>query len=279
VPRIAGGAAQGLIAGGKLMAELVEYEPDGRVVTIEINRAEKRNAISSAVTAQLAVALDRFDNDDTVEVAILCGRGPAFSSGADVTEVQMASREDRAKARDPLGRAHPFAELLHRCRNWKPVIASVHGYALGMALGLMLDCDLSVCEENCRLQVTEVNRGLGGFRHWALMQARGARMFADEVCLTGRAFTGTEAHAAGLVTRVVPAGQARAVALELARAIVANPPLGVRETVRVRRWHMHERARAIAMQTEHSRLELTEDFEEAVRAFAEKRPPGPFKAR
>jgi enoyl-CoA hydratase/carnithine racemase len=249
-------------------------------VAIEINRPEKRNAISSAVTAQLATALDRFDNDDGVEVAILCGRGPAFSSGADVTEAQMASREERAKARDPLGRAHPFAELLHRCRNWKPVIASVHGYALGMALGLVLDCDLSVCEENCRLQVTEVSRGLGGFRHWALMQARaGAGAFADEVCLSGRAFTGAEAHAAGLVTRVAPVGQGRAVALELARDVAANPPLGVRETVRVRRWHMHERARAIALQTEHSRLELTEDFEEAVRAFAEKRPPAPFKAR
>ena len=104
-------------------------------------------------------------------------------------------------------------------------------------------------------------------------------MFADEVCLTGRVFTAEEAGAAGLVTRVAPAGSGQDVAMEMAREVAANPPLGVRETVRIRRWRMHEQARQVAFQTEHLRLDLTEDFEEAVRAFAEKRPPGPFKGR
>ncbi len=258
---------------------LINYTPEGRVVWIEINRPDKRNAVSRAVTAALTEAFARFDDDDAADVAILCGAGAAFSSGADVGESQMASRAELEKSRDPLGLAHPFAELLHRCRNWKPVIAAVHGYALGMSLGLMLDCDLSVCEDDARLQVTETPRGLGGYRHWALMKARGAGMFADEVCLTGRPFSGAEAHAAGLVTSLAAKGKARETALALAQGIAANPPLSVCETVRVRRWHMHKTTREIAFQTENTRLHLTEDFEEAVRAFAEKRAPGPFKAR
>lgn len=259
--------------------QLVKYTPEGRIVWIEINRPEKRNAIGRDTTAALTDAFAHFDEDDAADAAILCGAGVAFSSGADVAESQMATREEMEKSRDPLGLAHPFAELLHRCRNWKPVIAAVHGYALGMSLGLMLDCDLSVCEDDARLQVTETPRGLGGYRHWALMKARGAGMFADEVCLTGRMFSGLEAKAAGLVTATAPQGAVREAALTLAQSVAANPPLSVRETVRVRRWHMHKMTREIAYQTENTRLHLTEDFEEAVRAFAEKRPPGPFKAR
>jgi enoyl-CoA hydratase/carnithine racemase len=259
--------------------QLVNYSVVDRIAIIEMNRSAKRNAINKAITTALVDAFDRFDEDDETDAAILCGAGPAFSSGADVGEGQMATRTQLERSRDPLGLAHPFAELLHRCRNWKPVIAAVHGYAIGMSLGLMLDCDLCVCEEDTRLQVTETSRGLGGYRHWALMKARGASMFADEICLTGRPFSAQEALAAGLVTRVAAAGGGRDMALALAREMTACPPLSVRETVRIRRWHMHGKTREIAFQTEGSRLHLTEDFQEAVRAFAEKRPPGPFRAR
>lgn len=259
--------------------EFVRYEVADRIALIEINRPARHNAISRAVTAELEQCFAAFDEDGEADVAILVGAGPSFSSGADVKESQMASREELERSRDPMGLAHPFAELLHRCRNWKPVIAAVHGNVLGMALGLVLDSDLIVAEEGARLQVTETPRGLGGYRHWALMKARGASMFADEVCLTGRPFSAEEAHAAGLVTRLAPKGELRPTALSLAREIAANPPLSVRDTVRIRRWHVNRLTREIAFQAEPSRLHLTEDFAEAVRAFAEKRKPGPFKAR
>ena len=259
--------------------ELVRYEVRDRIALIEINRPAKHNAISQAVTAELQERLAAFDEDDGADVAILAGAGPSFSSGADVKESQMASREELEKSRDPMGLGHPFAELLHRCRNWKPVIAAAHGNTLGMALGLVLDCDLIVAEEGARFQVTETPRGLGGYRHWALMKARGLATFAEDVCLTGRPFFAEEAHQAGLVTRLAPKGELRSTANALARELAANPPLSVRETVRIRRWHASRLTREIAFQAEPSRLHLTEDFAEAVRAFAEKRPAGPFKAR
>jgi enoyl-CoA hydratase/carnithine racemase len=258
---------------------LVDYGSTDRIATISLNRPDKLNAFNEALMRELGAALHRFDHDPAADVAVLSGNGRAFSSGADMREAQLAGREALERSRDPMGRGHPFAELLRRSDNWKPVVAAVHGYALGMALGLVLECDLIVAEEGTSFQVTETPRGLGGYRHWALLKARGATSFAEEVCLTGRFFSAEEAKAAGIVSHVAPKGELRSVALQLATAIAANPPLGVRETVRIRRWHLSRLAEEVAFQTEHLKLELTEDFAEAARAFAEKRKPGPFKGR
>jgi enoyl-CoA hydratase/carnithine racemase len=258
---------------------LVDYACAERVAVLTLNRPDKLNAFSRALTQQLAAAMARFDRDGEADVAIFTGAGRAFSSGADVGESQMRSREELVAAPDPMSPGQPFADLLFPSTNWKPVIAAVHGYALGMALGLVLECDLIVAEEGARFQITEVPRGLGGYRHWVRLKARGAAALADEVSLTGRFFTSEEAYAAGVITRLAPKGEGLAAARELAAAIAANPPLGVRETVRVRRLCMRRLIEEVAKATENARLELTEDFEEAVRAFAEKRAPEQWKAR
>jgi enoyl-CoA hydratase/carnithine racemase len=99
------------------------------------------------------------------------------------------------------------------------------------------------------------------------------------MALTGRFFTAQEALAAGLINRVAPTGKYLEVARELAREVAKNPPLSVRATVRTRRWYMDRMSREIMMQTAPLKLYLTEDFQEAARAFVEKRPAGPFKAR
>jgi enoyl-CoA hydratase/carnithine racemase len=258
---------------------LVQYGCAERVATITLNRPDKLNAMSDELMAQLSQCVQRFDHDADADVAIICGNGRAFSAGADVQQGQMKTREDMERSRDPMGIGSPLGDLLTRSTHWKPVVCAVHGYALGMALGLVLQCDLIVAEAETRFQVTETSRGLGGYRHWALFQARQAGTFGDEVSLTGRMFTAEEAFAAGLITRVAPKGEALAAARELALVMARNPPLSVRETVRVRRWHMSRFVQDVAFQTQHLRLELTEDFAEAVKAFAEKRPPAPFKAR
>jgi enoyl-CoA hydratase/carnithine racemase len=146
-----------------------------------------------------------------------------------------------------------------------------------MALGLVLQCDLIIAEAETRFQVTETPRGLGGYRHWALFRARQAGPFGDEVCLTGRFFTAEEALAAGLIAGRRE-GRGAANSPHACTDHCENPPLSVQETVRVRRAYM-SRVREVALETRHLRLELTEDFAEAVKAFAEKRPPGPFNAR
>ena len=257
----------------------IGYEVQDRIALIEIRRPEKHNALTLGLIRELARTIDRFDADRDADVAILSGQGKSFCSGADVGESQMASREEMEASRDQMSIGHPFFELFSHSANNKPVIAALHGNVLGLGLGLALDCDLIVCDANARLQVTETTRGLGGYRHWALMKARGCAAFADDVCITGRPFTAAQALAAGLFNRVAEAGNAMADALDMARQISASPPLSVRETVRIRRWQFMKLTREVAFQAEPARLHLTEDFAEAVAAFAQKRPAGPFKAR
>ena len=156
--------------------------------------------------------------------------------------------------------------------NWKPVVAAVHGYVLGLALGLTLECDLIVAEAGTRFQLTETSRGLGASRYWALFHYRNAAAFGDEIALTGRFFTAEEGMAAGIFNRLAPQGQVLEVAKELALQVAKNPPLSVRSTVRTRRWYMERLVKEATYMAAPHRLYLNEDFQEAARAFAESAP-------
>ncbi len=258
---------------------LVLYSTADKIATITLNRPDKLNAVSDDVVAALAEALRRFDLDDAAEVAILNGAGRAFSSGADVRQRQLRSREEFEKLGWPQGWGTNSADLLTRAVNWKPVVAAVHGYVMGLALGLTLECDLIVAAEGTRFQLTETSRGLGASRYWALFHFRGAGAFGDEVALTGRFFTAEEGFKAGLFNRLAPAGKHLEVARELALEVAKNPPLSVRTTVRTRRWYLERAAKEAQFMAAPFKLYLTEDFQEAARAFAEKRQPRGFKGR
>src|SRR3982750_3619915 len=203
---------------------LVEYPVADRIPTITINRPAKPTRVSDEVVAQLAGALRRFDLDEAAEVAILNGKGRAFSTGADVRQRQLRSREEFEKLGGPQGWGSNSADLLTRATNWKPVIAAGHGYVLGLSLGLTLECDLIVAAEGTRFQLTETSRGLGASRYWALFQYRSAGAFGDEVALTGRFFTAEEAFKAGIINRLAPEGQHIEVARGLAPPGPKKPP-------------------------------------------------------
>ncbi|MBS0222808.1 MAG: enoyl-CoA hydratase/isomerase family protein [Proteobacteria bacterium] len=258
---------------------LVGYERDGAIVTLTLNRPEKLNAFSDELVGLLGEALHRFDMDDEAEIAILHGSGRAFSSGADVHQRQLRSREEFLKLGGPQGRGTHSADLLTKAVNWKPVIAAPHGYVLGLSVGIVLECDLIVAEEGTRFQITETSRGLGAGKYWGLMQFRGGGAFSMEAALTGRFFTAEEAFKANLINRVAPKGKYLEVARELAEEVIRNPPLSIRSTVRLRRWYMDRLSREIMHQTAPERLYLTEDFHEAAKAFTEKRKPARFKGR
>lgn len=260
--------------------EMIRYEVKDRIATITLDRPDKLNAFNDDMVIQLARALRRFDIDDDAFVAIIQGNGRAFSSGADVRQRQMRTREEYQKLGGGAGgwgaNAH---ELLTKSANWKPVIAAPHGYAIGMAWGICLTAEFIVAEEGTRFQVTETRRGLSGARYYALMNFRGGASLATEAAMTGRFFTAEEALAARVIDRVAPAGKTHEVAVELAREIDKNPPLGVRSVVRTRRWFLEKMDLEVNYYTRALKLTLTEDFAESARAFAEKRPPKPFMGR
>jgi enoyl-CoA hydratase/carnithine racemase len=258
---------------------LVDYTCANHIAVLTLNRPEKLNAFNDDLVRRLADALRRFDLDPEAEVAIICGAGRAFSSGADVQQRQLRRREEFLEHGGPQGWGANSADLLTRAVNWKPVIAAPHGYAMGLALGIVLECDLIVAEAGTKFQITETARGLGGAKYWALLNFRGAAAFAADVALTGRFFAAEEGLAAGVINRIAAPGRHLEEAKALAAEIAKNPPLSVRATVRTRRWYMDQIGREVAMQTAPLKLYLTEDFHEAARAFAEKRRPGPFKGR
>lgn len=259
--------------------QYVEYDCQDSIATIALNRPEKLNAVSDEVVRQLMMAFRRFDTDPAARVAIFCGRGRAFCSGADVHQRQLRPREEFERLGGPQGHGANAADLLFQSVNWKPVVAAVHGYVLGLGLGMVLDCDLIVAEAGTRFQLTETSRGLGAAKHWAQFHFRGAGAFGDEVSLTGRYFTAEEALAANVINRVAPKDGLMNAALSLAGAVAANPPLSVRATVRARRWFLDRYAKEAAFQQAPMRLYLTEDFHEAALAFKEKRQPRAFKGR
>ncbi|HET7158434.1 MAG TPA: enoyl-CoA hydratase/isomerase family protein [Burkholderiales bacterium] len=258
----------------------IEYQCENKIALISMNRPQKLNAIDDDMVRSLMATMHQFDMDDEAHTAILCGNGRAFCSGADVRARQLRSAEELRQKGGPSAGDAKSGDIFMRSVNWKPVIAAVHGYVLGLGIGLALDCELVVAEEGTKFQITETPRGLSGSgKYMNLLAYRGSGGFATEVTLTGRFFTAEEALAAGVIDRVAPKGKYIEVARELAETINGNPPLAVRASVMQRRWQVDDDRREAVRYQGLNKLYLTEDFAEATRAFVEKRPTKPFRAR
>ncbi len=260
-------------------ARLVEYWCQNNIAIITLNRPEKLNAVTDDLIEQLASTLRKFDLDANATVGILCGKGRAFCAGADIHQRHGRSREEMEMQGGPGSGGPAPIEMFGQGVNSKPLIAAVHGYAVGLGLGFVMRCELVVAETGTKFQVTEITRGLTGARFWAQMKSQGVGIFAEKVCLTGCFFTAEEAHAAGMINLVAEKGKYMDAAMDYARGIASLPPLSVREVVRARRYRANQLEREVMYGGDMLKLYLTQDFQEASRAFAEKRAPAPFKGR
>jgi enoyl-CoA hydratase len=195
----------------------VDVEKHGPVTTVILNRPKVRNAVDEPTAAELAAAFRAFDSDRGAAVAVLCGAGGTFCAGFDLKTVGGA--QDNPVAPDGDGPMGPTRMVLS-----KPVIAAVSGYAVAGGLELALWCDLRVAEEDavfgvfCRRWGVPLVDG-GTIRLPALI----GRSRAMDMILTGRPVHAHEAYQMGLANRVVPRGQSRAAAEELARDLAAFP--------------------------------------------------------
>jgi len=260
------------------MTDLVKYSRDGRLVRITLNRPDKLNALSDDVLIELRQAFYDFDDDQEAWVAILSGEGRAFCSGADVGQRQLRPIDELKRLGGPQGRGAEVGHLMSRFVNTKPVIAAVHGYAVGAGFLLALQCDLCVASEDATFQIREAERGLDPSEEWLYMRERGAGTLATELALTNRFCSAEEAYRFGLVNRVVPTGEHLRGAEKLAEEVLNVAPLAARALVRTRRWPIEE-LDVRARQYETAHLELTEDFRESASAFVDRRPRKPFTAR
>ena len=257
--------------------ETILVENKGPICYITLNRPQILNAANDQMVQELDDAFFEFDADPKLHVAIISGAGRAFCSGADVRQRQLRTREELVRLGGPAGRGAKGDGLTDTV-NWKPVIAAVHGYALGLGYGLVERSDLVVAAEGTKLQIREVQRGIGGTTHWVSTWFWTGSRFANEIALTGRMFTAEEALAQGLINRVVPQDELLPAAEALAEQIMENPPLSVRANVRMIRWFVTQMQQETRLYTQGLGLHLTEDFQESARAFMEKRKPV-FKGR
>jgi enoyl-CoA hydratase/carnithine racemase len=251
---------------------LVKYEVRNGIAYITLNRPEVLNALNDDLLKALRETMYDFDVDETAQVAILSGAGTSFCSGADIKQRQLRPKEELAKLGSPQGRGAHIEEILQGFSNWKPVIAAVHGYAVGGGLHIALMCDMIVAEEGAKFLIPELRRGLWVANFWHLLSHRAGGGFASDVCLTGRFWDAQEGLQRGAVDRLARPGERFAVAEELATVIMSLPPLAVREAVEIRRGRMQELELRSRLQR-HRALHLTEDFRESAAAFAEKRDP------
>jgi len=195
----------------------VRAERSGPVTTVILDRPEARNAVDGPTAAALASAFRDFDADGSAHVAVLWGAGGTFCAGADLKAV--GGPDGNRTSPDGDGPMGPT-----RLRLGKPVIAAISGYAVAGGLELAAWCDLRVAEEDAVLGVFCRRFGVplidGGTVRLPRLIGLGRAL---DLILTGRAVPAAEALAIGLVDRVVPPGQARAVAEDLAREVAALP--------------------------------------------------------
>lgn len=201
----------------------VEYVRDGDVALVHLNRPERLNAVVPALTAGLAAALARAEREGARAV-VLAGRGRAFCAGHDLKEPEPVETPVQTRAR--LEEIQDVTRLVRRFPG--PVVAAVHGYALGAGCEFALACDVVVAAEDAQFGFPEVGVGLsvtGGISK--LLPALVGWAKAKELLLLGDRVTGTEAARIGLVARVVPPGEHETAALELARRFAERPPLAL----------------------------------------------------
>ena len=252
---------------------LVEREDP--FVTVTLNRPEKLNAVNLELLAEMGQAMDEINEMAEVRAVIIKGAGRAFSSGTDL-QALGGGKTDRTRPsyRYNLGRHQEAFLRIERLE--KPVIAQIHGYALGAAMELALACDFRIATRDTRFALPEVLYGivpdLGGCQR--LVRVVGLPK-AKELAMMGTTIDGEEAERIGLVNRAVEADALEGEVHNWAERFLRIPPLAVGLTKRAvdKSLDMDIVSSLDANAVVQSMLLKTEDFKEAITAKLEKREP------
>jgi 2-(1,2-epoxy-1,2-dihydrophenyl)acetyl-CoA isomerase len=257
------------------MNDIVLQKLDQGLLTITMNRPDRRNALNPDMTKGLVEAARRAIDDTEVRAVLLKGAGGTFCVGGDVKSMAAGraplSFEEKMTN---LRRGMEVSRLLHQMS--KPVVAQVDGAAAGAGLSIALACDLRVASESCKITTAFAKVGLSGdyggtyFLTHLLGSAK-----ARELYLTSPVLTAQEAYHLGMVTKVVPDSEVDAAAHELALSLAQGPSITLGYIKR-----NINNAETLSLEAcfdgeamHHSRAGETADHKEAAKAFVEKRKP------
>lgn len=249
------------------------YAVEDGVARVTINRPERRNALSLEAVNDLIVALETARDDPVARVIVLTGAGKSFCAGGDL--LQMGGDAGGGGASGVPWRGG-FVELnLAFTKVGKPTVAMVNGHAMGGGLGLVLACDLAVAAAGAQFGFPEVNVGLFPMVVMANLCRTAPRKRALELVLTGRKFPAEEALALGIVNRVAPperlAEETAALVSELGRKSPATLRLGLEAFYGQQDLAIEDALKYLNEML--TRCMSTEDFQEGVLAFVQKRDP------
>jgi 2-(1,2-epoxy-1,2-dihydrophenyl)acetyl-CoA isomerase len=258
--------------------EQILYERRGPVAIITLNRPQKLNAWTRSMEPEFIDAVNRTAADPQLAALVVTGAGRAFCAGGDISgwSGELEARGGAAE-RSTLVYQEGSPEVPIALSRGKPVIAAINGPAIGVGLTMSLACDIRIASERATFSARFVKVGLtpecGSTRYLPLVAGLSNALY---LALTGRIVEAEEAHERRLVDRIVPHETLMDEALSLAEEIAGNPTEAVWAAKRL----LHENAvegnlrRVVTQEVQMIReMRSLPDFAEAVRAFAEKRPP------
>ncbi len=256
------------------MGDMVLQELDRGLLTITMNRPERRNALNPEMIAGLIAAAQRAADDPQVRAVLFRGAGGTFCVGGDVRSMADPSRPPLGLEQKVavLRRGMEVSRILHQMP--KPVVAQVDGAAAGAGLSMALACDLRVASESVKITTAFAKVGYSGDfggTHFLTQMLGSAK--ARELYLMSPVLTAQEALGLGMVTRVVPDGEVGAAAHELAMSLAQGPSITLGYIKR-----NINNAETLSLEAcfdgealHHSRCSETADHKEAATAFMEKR--------
>ncbi len=255
-------------------------EQHGPTVVLTMHRPERKNALSIDMIVAMADAWEQVDADDTVRSVILTGAGESYCTGGDLSSGWMAgSRSEQPTDAERRAKEDPMI-LTRGLLLWqwlrKPLIAAVNGDCMGGGCEMLQQTDIRIAEEHARFGVPEAKVGMiAGAGSTMRLKRQIPYAVAMEMLLTGRILDAEEALRWGLVSHVVPKGQALSKAHEFADIIAANAPLSVaasKASAIETGWLPEEQARDIEVGYS-MKVTASNDAKEGMKAFTEKRPP------
>lgn len=246
---------------------------EGGVLTITMNRPDKRNALNPEMMEDLTHAFLAASGDAGCGVILLTGAGSAFCAGLDLDHLETLRAKTPEEHRLDSERIARLLRTLYDTP--KPTIAAVNGAAIAGGMGLATICDFTLAIPEAKFGYTEVQIGFVPAIVSAFLRSQIGDKRSRDLLLTGRLIKAPEAFDLGLVTRVVPEQDLMIEARKLAFSLLRNSPAAMRATKRLLSEHANhhleqEIESAIAANAE---ARNTEDFKEGIRAFLEKRRP------